>query len=182
MHKKICILVSLVLLASISCAQAKREETKVEEIKVDEIKTRAEEANTALISGDYQRFVDLTYPKLVEQMGGRAKMISALEQQMGEAKAQGIEMAFTSFDAPKEVVPIGTQFFAIVPYTLKMKSPEGVLTQQSYLLAISNKNNLKWTFLDVTNFNEAQLKVLVPNAIGKLTFPQKQQPFFEPNP
>jgi hypothetical protein len=74
MRKKICLAVSLILLSSISCARVKREEIKAGEINVEEIKAKAEEAQTALASGDYQKLVDLTYPVLVKQMGGRAKM------------------------------------------------------------------------------------------------------------
>lgn len=182
MHKKICFIVSLILLFSISCTQTKREEIRVEEIKVEEIKARAEESFNAFRTGDYEKLADLTYPKLVELMGGKAKMVSLTGQQMKAMKDQGIEFISTSIGAPQEVVPIDSQFFVVVPYTLKVKSPEGVLTQQSYLLAISNRDNIKWTFLDVTQINESQLKLLLPNAIGKLKLPEKQQPVFEENP
>jgi hypothetical protein len=158
------------------------EALKAVEIKVEEIKAQAEATNNALLRGDYQKFVDLTYPKLVQQMDGRTRMISSTKQKMEELKAQGVEINFTSFDVPQEVVPIESQLFAIVPYTLKMKSLEGVLTQQSYLLAISDKDSIKWTFIDVTNIDEAKLKLIVPSAIGRLPFAKKQPPVFEKNP
>ena len=179
MHKKICLVVGIILLSSISCAQVKNEVIKPEEIKVEEIKAKAEETTNAFINGDYQKFLDLTYPKLVELMGGRAKMISSVEQQMKEMKAQGVEFTSASFGVPKEIVPAGSQLFAIVPYTLKLKTSGGVLTQQSYLLAISDKDNIKWTFIDVTNLDESKLKMVVPGAIGKITFPKKQPPVIE---
>ncbi len=182
MHKRISLVAGLILLSSISCAQMMREEIKVEEIKVEEIKTRAEESLNAFISGDYQKLADLTYPKLVELMGGKAKMVAVTEGQVKEMKDHGAEIISTSISVPQEVVPIGSQFFAIVPYTLKVKTPEGVLTQQSYLLAISNKDSIKWTFLDVSQINESQLKILLPSVIGKLTLPEKQPPVFEENP
>jgi hypothetical protein len=182
MSKRLYLAVTIVLLSLISCAQVKRDELKTEDVKVEEIKARAEEISNSFIRGDYQKFVDLTYPKLVELMGGREKMISSVEQQMQQMKAQGIDFASTSVDAPREVVPAGPQLFAIVPYSLKMKTPEGVITQQSYLLAISNRDSLKWTFIDVTDLNEAQLKAVVPGAVGKVAFPKKQPPVFERNP
>jgi hypothetical protein len=157
-------------------------EIKTEGLKVEEIKAKAEESSSSFISGDYQKMVDLTYPKVVELMGGREKMISSVEQQMKEMKAQGVEFTSTSVEVPKEVVAADSQFFAIVPYTLKMKTSEGILTQQSYLLAISNKDSIKWTFIDVTGVDEAQLKTIVPGVIGRLTFPKKQPPVFERKP
>lgn len=172
MYKKICLMISVLLLSSISFAQTKHEE----------IKARAEESVTALTSGDYQKFVDLTYPKLVEILGGRARMISSLETQMKEMKAHGFEISSASVDLPKEVVPVGHQLFAIVPYTLKMKAPGGVLTQQSYMLGISSRGSVKWMFIDVTNIDESKLKILLPSAVGKLALPKKQPPAFERNP
>ncbi len=177
MQKKICLVISLILLSSISCTQTRREE-----IKVEEIKARAEESLNAFSNGDYQKLVDSSYPKLVDLMGGKAKMASAVERQMKEMKGQGIEIVSTTVDVPKEVVPVDSQLFAIVPYTLKLKSPEGVLKQQSYLLAISDKDSIKWTFIDITQIDESKLKMVVPSAVGKLTFPEKQSPVFEQNP
>jgi hypothetical protein len=182
MDKRICLVVSLILLSSISCTQTRREDVKVEEIKVEEIKARAEESMNAFSSGDYQKMIDLTYPKLVELMGGREKMVSTMEQQMKGMKEQGAEVISTSIGVPQEVVPVESQFFSIVPYTLRIKIPNGVLNQQSYLLAISNKDSIKWTFIDVTQINESQLKMVVPSAVGKVTFPEKQPPVFEENP
>ena len=182
MYRKIHFVVAIILLFLISCSQVKHEEIKTEKIDVKEIKARAEEISNSFISGDYQKFVDLTYPKLVELMGGRAKMISSIEQQMKEMKAQGFEFASSSVDVPKEVVASDSQFFSLVPYTLKMKTPQGVMRQESYLLAISDKDSIKWAFIDVTGLEESQLKMVVPDAIGRLTFPKKQPPVFEQNP
>jgi type III secretory pathway component EscV len=179
MSKKIYVVVTIILLSLIACGQVKQEEIKTEDPKLNEIKTRAEESMNAFVSGDYQKVTDLTYPKVVEMMGGKEKMISAVEQQMKAMKAQGVELNSVSVGVPKEVVEADSQLFAIVPYALKLKTPKGVLNQQSYLLAISNKDNVKWTFIDVTDLDEGQLKTVVPGVIGKLTFPKKQPPVLE---
>ena len=89
MSKTVCLVGSIILLFSISCAKTDRPGLGIEEIKA-----RAEESSNACLKGDYQKCVDLTYPKLVELMGGRTKMISVMEQQWKEIKAQGFE--FTS--------------------------------------------------------------------------------------
>ena len=182
MSKKIYFVVTIILLSLISCAQVKQEEIKTEDPKLKEIKARAEESMNSFASGDYQKVADLTYPKVVEMMGGREKMISSVEQQMKAMKAQGAEFISASVGVPQEVVASDSQLFALVPYTLKLKLPKGVATQQSYLLAISNKDDVKWTFIDVTDFDEPLLKTVVPGVIGKLTFPKKQPPVLERNP
>jgi hypothetical protein len=182
MRKRIYLVIAVTLLASISCARAKQEEVNVGAIKLEEITARAEESSKAFINGDYEKFADLTYPRLVELMGGRAKFISSLEQQVKELKAQGGEFVSTSMETPKEVVPAESQLLALVPYTLKMKIPGSLLTQQSYLLAISNKDNINWTFIDVTDLSDAQIRIVVPNAMRRITFPKKQPPVIEQSP
>src|SRR5258708_16803381 len=42
------------------------------------IKVQADQLTDAVLKGDYKRAADLTYPKLVQFMGGRAKFIYAL--------------------------------------------------------------------------------------------------------
>ena len=182
MPGKIHFIACLILLSLVSCARVKQGEVKTEELKVQEIKARAEETLNSFLTGDYQKQIDLTYPKLVELMGGREKMISTVKEQMAGMKGQGFDPISTSVEVPKEIVPADSQLFAIVPYTLKIKTPKGVLTQQSYMLAISDKDNVRWTFIDVTGLDETQLKAVVPGAVGKLTFPQKQPPVLEQNP
>lgn len=172
MNKKICLAISILLLSSVSFAQT----------ELERVKARAEENVTALVSGNYPKFVDTTYPKLVEMLGGRAKMISSLEKQMGEMKAQGFEILSADVESPKEVVAVGQQDFVIIPYMLKLKAPGGVFKQQSYMLGISDKGKSQWTLVDVTNIDEAMLKILLPETVGKLTFPKKQPPVFERTP
>jgi hypothetical protein len=182
MPKKIHFIACLILLSLVSCSKVKQGEVITEGAKVQEVKARAEETLNSFLTGDHQKQIDLTYPKLVELMGGREKMISTVVEQMAGMKAQGFEPISTSVDVPKEIVSGDSQLFAIVPYILKMKTPKGVLTQQSYMLAISDKDSVKWTFIDITSLDETQLKTVVPGVVGKLTFPQKQQPVLEQNP
>ncbi len=42
------------------------------------VKKKAQEVGESVIKGDYSKVVDLTYPKLVELMGGRDKMIDSM--------------------------------------------------------------------------------------------------------
>lgn len=172
MFKPIFLTLWILILSSASNAQ-----TDLEELRI-----KAEETSNAFFTGNLNKFVDLTYPKVVELMGGRAKMISLIENGLREMKAQGFEMSAASFESPKEVVAVGSQLFAIVPYTLKMKAPGGILTQQSYMLGISNSGVTKWTFIDATNVDEAKLKIVLPGAVGRLTLPKKQPPVFQQTP
>jgi len=55
---------------------------------------QAQEMSDAFARKDYQRFVDLTYPKVIEMAGGRDKMLSSMTQQIKEMEADGVVMLF----------------------------------------------------------------------------------------
>src|SRR5689334_13342092 len=50
------------------------------------VKKKAQEVGEALKKDDYAKVVDLTYPKVVEVIGGREKMIGALTDGMKQLK------------------------------------------------------------------------------------------------
>ena len=146
------------------------------------LKSQAEESAKAFIGGDYARLVDLTYPKLVELIGGRAKMISFIEKDMKEMKAQGVEVISMSFDDPTQVIKIGEQWFAVLPSTMKMKVPDGILVGKSFMLGISGDNGERWTFVGGSALDEKAIKTLFPAAVGKLKIPKEEKPVLYPAP
>jgi hypothetical protein len=140
------------------------------------LKSQAEEGSKAFVGGDYGKLADLTYPKLVELIGGRAKMIAYIEKQIAEMKAQGAEVISVSFDDPTQVIKIGGELFAVLPDTLKMKVPDGILVGKSFMLGISGDNGEHWTFVDGSSLDEKAIKTLFPAAAGKLNIPKAEKP------
>src|SRR5437879_3280163 len=51
---------------------------------------QAKEVSDALARKDYTRFMDLTYGKVIELLGGREKMIAMMGQQLKEMEAEGV--------------------------------------------------------------------------------------------
>lgn len=148
---------------------------------LEELRLRATENGDAIIRGDFNRVVDLTYPKLVELIGGRERMVSLLEKGRREMKAQGNEYISVSIHQPQELVTIGIRTFAIVPFSLKLKASGGTLVQEAFLIGISGDKGHAWTFIDGTNLDEEKLKALLPDAAGKIRLPEKQAPVFQKN-
>lgn len=172
MTKRRGIVLTILLASSICNAQT----------GVDELLRRARESGDALIRGDFNKLVDLTYPKLVELIGGRARMVSLLKTRRKEMKTQGNEFSSVSVHQPKETVSIGTRTFAIVPFTLKLNVPEGTLIHETFLIGISEDRGVTWTLIDGTNLDERRLRILLPDAGGKIILPERQPPLFQRNP
>lgn len=143
------------------------------------VKALAEEAGRAFVVGDFKRLVELTYPKVVENVGGREKMVAMLERDTREAKGQGFEMVSYVVGEPREPVRGGSQLFVIVPTELKMKATDGVWASKSYLVGISDDDGKNWTFIDGAFLDDAKVKLVIPAAVGKLVLPKPAAPVLE---
>ncbi len=143
------------------------------------IQKLGQQCMTAIIDGDFNRLVDLTYPKVVEMSGGREKMVAMMEKDSKEMKEQLIP---TTVNEPAEVLKIGAQKFAILTYQLKLKVPGGILKRDSFLIGIMDKPGDGWTFIDGTVLDQVGAKVVFPAAADKLRLPPRAELVFEKAP
>jgi hypothetical protein len=165
----------LLIIMLLTSDQAKQDDTS-------EIKRLAEECTQALITGQYAKFIELTHPKIVEMTGGKEKMIAFLGKGMAEMKSDGFNFNSATVSSSIEVVTIDGKKFAIVPYVLKITVPGGLLTKNSHLLGVFGPIGVErsgWTFIDVTKKTEEMMKLLIPEAVGKLKLPASEPPVFE---
>lgn len=156
----------LMLLALIAPAQTES----------DKIRQLAEESTQLLITSEFSKFADSTHPKLVALLGGKSKMVALLEKGMQEMKSQGFEFASAVIGEPGPVINVNKQRFAIVPYVLTMKAPKGSIATDSFLLAVADGPVAHWTFVDGRNLDQAKLKTLFPDAVGKIELPKLKPP------
>ncbi|GAC1446898.1 MAG: hypothetical protein NVSMB56_10000 [Pyrinomonadaceae bacterium] len=193
MIKNLCFIALALLFSQIVYGQSKssfeKSNANVAQSKPDSqsqnqyrnLKTQAEQVGAAFVSEDFGKVVDSTYPRLVEMLGGRAKMISFLEQNKKQWDSEGIKITSFTVDEPKEILRIDKQLFAILPATMKIKVPEGTLVGKSYMIAITDDNGGKWTFVDANRrSNEEMLRTLFPSAAGKLQIPETKPPILYP--
>jgi len=138
----------------------------------DAAKKQADETSQAFAKGDYARIVDMTYPTLIDFMGGRDKMIATTREAMQKAKDQGIEVVSYKISEPGEIVKDGGKSFLIIPAVMELKAPDARIIVKSYLLGISSDDGKSWKFLDGAGLNSKELmdKVL-PKLPGKLKLP-----------
>src|SRR3954466_3326868 len=86
-------------------------------------KQKAVEVGQALLKGDYAKVADLTYPKIVEALGGREKMIAATDAAIKRMKAQGTTFKSYAAKEPGEFLTEGANTFTIVPTVVEMNVP-----------------------------------------------------------
>jgi hypothetical protein len=172
---------ALALLVFAVCAELANADPQTEQIR-----KLAAENSAAVASGNYARLVDLTYPKVVEMIGGRDKMIQTLQRGSEDMKAHGSAILGAEVDEPKEVVTAGDKRFAIVPMTVSVQVPDGTLRSKGFPIAVSEDRGKTWTFIDGAGLvrepgkEKEKLAQILLDFPPKLSLPAREQPVLEP--
>ena len=140
--------------------------------------TQAEACAQALIVGAFDKLVQqCTHPKIVIGMGGAARMSEAASSERAKMKQEGVDMLAATASAPKELVPVGPELYALVPVTLKFKMADGKYQLQSTFVAWSNDHGKTWKFIDGANLDDQKIKVVLPQfPSARLKIPAPQAP------
>jgi hypothetical protein len=140
------------------------------------IKTQAELTAQALLKGDYETFIEFTYPKVIEMLGGKEKMMAMLKNGTMEMEQQGIGFESVTIGTPSASVQAGEEIHCLVPQTIIMKIPNGKIKTETFLLAISPDNGGRWFFIDTSNLKMENVTKVLPNYNTDLIIPTKKQP------
>lgn len=182
MNKSLCFLVlGLLILFQIGCGgktQTGIEQSltgKIEKVDYSKLKAQAEEFNRATVNKDFNKVVDWTYPKYIEQSGGREQILNAIKSGVEEYKAQGIETMAISIGQPGEVVQIKDQLFSVIPTTSTLKAPGGRLIGEITVLAVST-DGTNWKF--ISGMNQERFNALFPDAAETIIIPEVKESTF----
>lgn len=104
------------------------------------LKMQAMEMSSSFIKGDYKNFLKFTYPKVVEMMGGKEKMVTFLEKGMEQMKDEGIAFKSVIVGLTNQKVKAGKEIHTLVSQATILSVPGGTIAANSYLLAISQND------------------------------------------
>jgi hypothetical protein len=143
------------------------------------LKKQAGEMTAAFVARNFERMADLTYPDLLELLGGKGNMVSQLKKEVSGWDAAGFQILAIPVDEPKQVVKSRDYLLAVVPVTMRVKMGKDVLTQKSSYIGVSRDDGQTWTFVGGRLGNKQRLKVLfasVPSAVDKLELQEETPP------
>jgi hypothetical protein len=106
------------------------------------IKEQAELTGKALLNDDFETIIKFTYPKVIELVGGRDKMVSLIKKGKIEMAQQGISFDKVTIGNPSKAVIAGDEIHCLVPQTVYMKVPKGRMKSETQLIAISRDQGL----------------------------------------
>jgi hypothetical protein len=142
------------------------------------IKEQAELTAKAVLNDDYETIIKFTYPKVIELVGGRDKMIALIKKGKIEIQQQGITFDKVTIGQPSKTVIAGDEIHCLVPQTVYMKVPKGKMKSETQLIAVSRDKGNNWFFIDAVNLNKGNIKSILPNYNFDLILPTKKQPIF----
>jgi len=137
---------------------------------------QAQEMSDAFARKDYQRYVDLTYPKVIEMAGGRDKMLASMTQQIKEMEAEGVVMLSSSSGAPTQFVRDSGSIYALLPMTIKARARDGIFQSEGSTIAVSSDGGANWTFVDASGKDHTELNAILPNVADRLNLPPEKKP------
>ena len=82
--------------------QQPRRETSSNAVSNERIKQQAQELCDAMINANFEKAVELTYPKLIELMGGRAKYIAAVRGAMSQTQSEQFRIESVTAGEPRD--------------------------------------------------------------------------------
>ncbi|MCE2963494.1 MAG: hypothetical protein LW842_10010 [Sphingobacteriales bacterium] len=142
------------------------------------IKEQAEMMGQLLLKKDFISFSKYTYPKILEMMGGKQKMVEVLDKGLKEMQSEGVAFLKVTFGEPSKIITIGNELQCTVPQTIEIKVPKGKLKANSTLIAISIDNGKNWYFIDTSGKDIQTMKKRLPNLSEELVIPETKQPTF----
>jgi hypothetical protein len=138
--------------------------------------TQAKEMNDAFARKDYGRLVDLTYPKVIETVGGREQMLKGVAQQLNEMEAAGVVILSSTTGSPTQFVHDSGSIYAVLPTTLKAKAKDGIFQSEGSTIGVSSDGGTNWTFIDASGKDHGELKTFLGKVADKLNLPPEKTP------
>jgi hypothetical protein len=137
---------------------------------------KAKEISDAFTSKDYTKVLEMTYAKVIENAGGRDKMLATMKSEIRAMETDGVSILSTTPGSPTQFVHDAGSIYALVPITLKIKAQDGTYQTDGSLIGVSSDAGANWTFIDAAGEDDKELKVLGPSVLEKLKVPAEKPP------
>lgn len=93
--------------------------------------------------------------------------------------SEGYEIVGYTVNDGTNTTIVDNRTFAVVPTTMTLKTPQGKVSQDGFVLGVSEDNGKNWKF--VSGSTKEKLKILFPDVIDKLAIPAPKAPIVTAN-
>lgn len=137
------------------------------------LEAQAKEISDAFVRKDFQRFTELTYPKLVLKAGGKEKFLRALAEEIRQEEGQGLQVLSSTPTDVTQFLKVSGSLYAVMPTTLRMNMRGELFESYGCTIGISSDKGEHWTFIDP---GSRGVKDLLPNVADKLSLCPAKRP------
>lgn len=183
------------LFATVACAQPQKQKgtpgppaprrgaVTTPTVDRNKLREQADALGKAFAAGDFDKVADMTLPDVVKLGGGRVQLVAFLKKNTDEMRAQGFNVEAVTSGEPTQVIGVGKEVYAVVPTTMRMKVPQGVLIGEAFFIGISDDGGESWLFIDGAGMTDKRrLQMFIPSAWDKLNLPAQKPPVLQPIP
>lgn len=134
--------------------------------------------SNALLKNDLGVLADYTHPKILEAVGGKAKMIALVKASIAVIEARGL--TFRSFSIGKigEFYSDGKDLYCVVPQKILMNTKGGYVSSLSSVLGISEDEGKTWKFVSAGNIGRERLEAIFTGLPDGLDISPQTEPVF----
>jgi hypothetical protein len=124
----------------------------------------------AMATKDFAKIIDLTYPPVLQVMGGKEKALEIIKASLESADAK-IKLKTTKVGDAIELIDTGSTAYIVLPETMELDTPDGPGRSEGCLLAISDDRGKTWTYVDGAPGEQA-IRKLLPGLPDTLKIPK----------
>jgi hypothetical protein len=128
----------------------------------------------AALKGDLTAGINIMYEPVVEDFGGRKKVLEAVEVFKTQMEEQKMTMVRFDLLQPFRFIRGQTRHYVIVPTLTEIEAPAGVIRAHGFQFGIEVEPG-KWQFLDGARLTAAVVKKYFPDFPADEKLPERRR-------
>lgn len=138
------------------------------------IKKTAETMIEYYLDGNYEKYSEFVYPRLIEMFGGRDVFIQTAQKETEALLNENFKLVEIEILNPQKIYTAKDELHCLVPQNLIFETPQGRFLSETYLIAISKNNGIDWYFIDIGSFDMNNIQMILPNFNEKMVLPEEK--------
>ena len=139
---------------------------------IDDVYLKSRILSNSILTGDYDKLIDLTHPKIVEMTGGREKMKSIIEQGLGS----NFEIISNELEKPEKLIISDSIIQCSLKQRQEFKMDNNKYYTIGYLIGISYDSGGTWYFISVSGNTLTTIRTHFPELSEELNVCSQSNP------
>ncbi|MGD9126473.1 MAG: hypothetical protein PVH19_03760 [Planctomycetia bacterium] len=141
-----------------------------EEVKL--VQEDVRKMSQAVYDADIPTILDYTHPTIIEKMGGRSQVESALKGMLSQVQSIGMKLESMTFPAAPDFLETEERRFVIVPTKSIVSANGQQLESLNYQFGIQEKGTTAWKYIEGSRINQQNVRSLFPDFPPNYQFPE----------